>query len=91
VKVKGAPLKGQGTGPPAGSARNIENKFASPVICPHIWSRLALKSQKAAMSDTSHNERLNSQKQEIYVNQQKKAISIIMAIKKANVLCEYHV
>jgi hypothetical protein len=83
--VEGAPLKGQGTGPPAGSARNIENKLASPVICPHIWSRLALGSQKAAMSNTSSNQQLNSQQQEIYVHQQKKSISIIMAIKKANV------
>jgi hypothetical protein len=91
VKVKGAPLKGQGTGPPAGSARNIENKFASPVICPHIWSRLPLKSQKAAISDTSSNQQLNSQQQKIYVNQQKKSISIIMDIKQAYVLCEYHV
>jgi hypothetical protein len=60
VKVKGAPLKGQGTGPPAGSARNIEYKLASPVICPHIWSRLALKSQNAVISDSPSNQQPNS-------------------------------
>lgn len=59
VKVKGAPLKGQGTGPSAGSARNMENKLASPVISPHIWSRLFLESQKAAMTDTSCTQQQN--------------------------------
>lgn len=95
VKVKGAPLKGQGTGPPAGSARNMEYKLASPVICQHIWSRLSLTSHNAAMSDTLSNQQLKSLSTtgniQIYVNQQKKSISVIMGINQVKVLHEYSV